>query len=81
MATRNRLCEFNDHCGNTIPVGNTTGLCSPCYAALYYWQDKTISRKMHRMRALEKYHARMEFITGVAQISTRRRRHSRRRVA
>jgi hypothetical protein len=80
MATK-RQCEFHEHCGNTIGAGSSTGLCSPCYAALYYWQDKTISRKMRRMKALEKYHARMEFITGVAQISTRRRRHSQRRVA
>lgn len=78
---KKRHCEFHDHCGNAIPPGNSSGLCTACYAALYYWQDKTVGHKMKRMKQLEKYHARMEFITGVAQISTRRRRQSRRRVA
>ena len=73
-----RGCEFNEHCGNTLPPGNQTGVCSPCYSALYYWQDKSIKRKMKRMKALEKFHARMEFVTGVTSVTAkRRRRHSR----
>lgn len=76
MAKNN--CEFFEHCTNSLKPGNTTGVCSPCYSALYYWQNKSIARKMRRMRALEKFHARMEFVTGVTSVTAKRRRKYRR---
>lgn len=67
-------CEFQQHCGNTISDGSQTGICGQCYSALYYWQNKTIKRKMKRMKLLEKFHARMEYITGVTSVTAKRRR-------
>ncbi len=71
-------CEFNDHCGNTVSELSQTGLCGQCYSALYYWQDKTIKRKMKRMKVLEKCHARMEYMTGVTSVTAKRRRRHKR---
>ena len=71
-------CKFHEHCGNKVGPDSETGLCRPCYSALYYWQDKTIGRKMKRMRDLEKFHARMEHITGVASAAARRKKRRRR---
>ena len=71
-------CEFTDHCGNYVSDLSSTGLCGSCYSALYYWQDKSIGRKMKRMKLLEKFHARMEFITGVTSVTASRRRKYRR---
>lgn len=76
-----RHCEFFAHCNNTIADGSETGLCGQCYSALYYWNDKSIARKMKRMRLLEKCHARMEFMTGVTSAGAARARRKKRRVA
>jgi len=78
---RKRECEFFHHCGNTIGDGSETGLCGRCYSALYYWEDKSIARKMKRMRKLELFHARMEFMTGVTSAAQAAKRQRRRRRA
>ena len=73
-----RNCEFHAHCGNKVGAQSETGLCKQCYSAMYYWEDKTIARKMKRMRNLEKYHARLEAITGVTSAAAARKKRARR---
>ena len=77
---KKRECEFFFHCNNHIGDGSETGLCHACYSALAYWGHKTIGQMMKRMRKLELYHARMEFMTGVTSAAQTSRR-SRRRAA
>lgn len=81
MAKKKRECEFFHHCGNHIGDASESGLCKRCYSALYYWEDKTLTHKMKRMRNLELFHARLEFLTGVTSASQRTRREQRRRRA
>ena len=41
----------------------TAGLCSPCYAAEFYWQKKGIAERRKRRKNLEIFSARMERLT------------------
>ena len=41
----------------------SVGLCSPCYAAEFYWQKKGIAHRRKRRKDLEIFSARMERMT------------------
>lgn len=53
-------------CSNDAVVA---GLCKACYNAFSYWGYKTPGQKVKRMQDLEKYHRRMEIMSGVASAS------------
>ena len=47
-------------------------LCKACYAALYYWQDATVTRLMRRQRQLGVFQSRMDTMTNTRMLHCRK---------
>jgi len=63
MSSKKNQCEMNN-C--TRPVGHPqSGLCKPCYAALFYWQNyKTPTQLIKRQKNLRLFSERMNVVSG-----------------
>jgi len=47
-----------------------SGLCTACYAFLYYWQDRSVTDKMRHVRKIERWNQRVHAGLMPAKVSS-----------
>ena len=72
MAAKKQQCEMQ-HCDRKVGHPNS-GLCKPCYAALWYWQNlRTPTELIKRQKNLRLYSERMAVVSGVRSANPKRK--------
>lgn len=61
-----------DNCDRELFYKNS-GLCAPCYQALYYWRKKSVTEIMQRKNKLRVFISRMDTVEPKVSVMTRKK--------